>query len=66
VPVSALSLGPDGGSRVRRSTDGRLSYVPVTAGLSADGYVVVTPTEGTLDPGDMVVIGFEPNQAAGG
>ena len=66
VPVSALSLGPDGGSRVRRSTDGRLSYVPVTAGLSADGYVVVTPTEGTLDPGDMVVIGVEPNQQAGG
>lgn len=66
VPVSALSLGPDGGSRVRRSTDGRLSYVTVTAGLSADGYVVVTPTEGALDPGDMVVIGFEPNQPAGG
>jgi len=66
VPVSALSLGPDGGSRVRRSTDGSLSYVPVTAGLSADGYVVVTPTQGTLDPGDMVVIGFEPNQPAGG
>jgi peptidoglycan hydrolase-like protein with peptidoglycan-binding domain len=66
VPVSALSLGPDGGSRVRRSVDGRLSYVPVTAGLSADGYVVVTPKEGGLKTGDMVVIGFEPGQPVGG
>ena len=66
VPVSALSLGPDGGSRVRRSVDGRLSYVPVTAGLSADGYVAVTPTEGALEPGDMVVIGFDHDQQAGG
>jgi multidrug efflux pump subunit AcrA (membrane-fusion protein) len=65
VPVSALSLGADGGSRVRRSDDGRLSYVPVTAGLSADGYVVVTPKDGELKPGDMVVIGFEPGQSAG-
>lgn len=66
VPVSALSLGPDGGSRVRRSVDGRLSYVPVNPGLSADGYVVVTPKGGTLRPGDMVVIGFEASQAQGG
>jgi peptidoglycan hydrolase-like protein with peptidoglycan-binding domain len=66
VPVSALSLGPDGGSRVRLSADGQLRYVSVTAGLSADGYVVVAPKEGTLEPGDMVVIGFKPSQAAGG
>ena len=66
VPVSALSLGPDGGSRVRRSDNGQLTYVPVIAGLSADGFVVVTPTEGTLAPGDLVVIGFEPGQAGAG
>jgi hypothetical protein len=66
VPVSALSLGPDGGSRVRRSDDGQLTYVPVIAGLSADGFVVVTPTEGTLEAGDLVVIGFEPGQSAAG
>jgi peptidoglycan hydrolase-like protein with peptidoglycan-binding domain len=66
VPVSALSLGPDGGSRVRRSAEGRLSWIPVEAGLSADGYVVVTPTEGTLEPGDMVVVGVEPSRPAGG
>jgi peptidoglycan hydrolase-like protein with peptidoglycan-binding domain len=66
VPVSALSLGPDGGSRVRRSAEDRLSWVPVQAGLSADGYVVVTPTEGTLEPGDMVVVGVEPSRPAGG
>lgn len=66
VPVSALSLGPDGGSRVRRSLDGRLSYVPVTPGLTADGFVAVTPTKGNLAPGDEVVIGFEPTSTAGG
>lgn len=66
VPVSALSLGPDGGSRVRRSAEDGLSWVSVQAGLSADGYVVVTPTEGTLEPGDMVVIGVEPSRQAGG
>jgi peptidoglycan hydrolase-like protein with peptidoglycan-binding domain len=66
VPVSALSLGPDGGSRVRRSVEGQLSWVPVQAGLSADGYVVVTPTEGTLEPGDMVVVGVDQSPPAGG
>jgi hypothetical protein len=38
----------------------------VTAGLSADGYVVVTPKGGTLRPGDMVVIGFDARQPEGG
>ncbi|HSV37360.1 MAG TPA: peptidoglycan-binding domain-containing protein [Nocardioidaceae bacterium] len=66
VPVSALSLAPDGGSRVRRSVDGELSYVQVTAGLAADGYVAVTPTSGTLEVGDQVVIGFETREQAGG
>ena len=66
VPVSALSLGPDGGSRVRRSVDGELSHVPVKAGLSADGFVAVTPTGGTLAVGDQVVIGFETRTQAGG
>jgi hypothetical protein len=66
VPVSALSLGPDGGSRVRRSAEGRLSWVPVQPGLSADGYVVVTPTDGTLEPGDMVVVGVQPSRPARG
>ena len=66
VPVSALSLSADGGSRVRRSVAGKLSDVPVKAGLAADGYVVVTPTHGTLEPGDLVVVGLETAHQAGG
>ena len=66
IPVSALSLGPDGGSRVRRSVDGELSYVSVEPGLAADGFVAVTPTDGQLEAGDDVVIGFESRLQAGG
>jgi peptidoglycan hydrolase-like protein with peptidoglycan-binding domain len=59
VPVSALSLGPDGSSRVQKSTGGKLEFVTVEPGLSAGGYVEVTPVDGTLEAGDQVVIGFE-------
>lgn len=60
VPVSAVSLGPDGEPRVQRSTsDGSLEDVPVTTGLSADGYVSVTATAGSLTAGDMVLVGFD-------
>ena len=65
VPVSALSLGPDGSSRVQRATDGGLEFVRVEPGLSAGGFVEVTPIDGTLEPGDLVVIGFEGGAAAG-
>jgi peptidoglycan hydrolase-like protein with peptidoglycan-binding domain len=58
VPVSAVSLGADGSSRVQRSDGGRLDYVTVQPGLSAEGYVAVTP-RGRLARGDMVVVGFE-------
>jgi peptidoglycan hydrolase-like protein with peptidoglycan-binding domain len=58
VPVSALSLGPDGASRVQRSVHGRLTFVPVQPGLSADGFVVITP-RGQLAEGDAVVIGVK-------
>jgi peptidoglycan hydrolase-like protein with peptidoglycan-binding domain len=57
VPVSAVSLGPDGTARVQRSDRGKLSFVPVQAGLSADGFVAVTP-RGSLAAGDTVVVGF--------
>ena len=59
VPVSALSLGPDGSSRVQRQADGGLEFVRVKPGLSAGGFVQVTPIEGTLEAGDLVVVGFE-------
>ena len=55
VPLSAVSLGPDGASRVQRSDGGTLRFVPVEPGLSADGYVAVTP-DGPLAVGDLVVV----------
>lgn len=58
VPVSAVSLGPDGGSRVQKSVGGRTEFVEVRTGLSADGYVAVVPEQGTLAAGDRVVVGF--------
>ena len=59
VPVSALSLSADGTSRVQVQTNGTLEFIPVEPGLSAKGYVAVTPLAGTLAPGQLVVIGFE-------
>lgn len=67
VPLSALSAGADGTSRVvvlRR--DGRQVPVPVRVDLVAGGYASVTPTAATrrpaaspglIAPGDRVVIG---------
>jgi peptidoglycan hydrolase-like protein with peptidoglycan-binding domain len=65
VPLSAVSLAPDGGARVQRSAGKKLEFVPVETGLSADGYVSVTPREGSLAAGDLVVIGFR-RSARGG
>lgn len=59
VPVSALSLAADGTSRVQVENNGTLSFVTVEPGLSANGFVQVKPLDGTLTPGQMVVIGFE-------
>lgn len=59
VPVSALSMTTDGSSRVQTSANGILSFVTVKPGLSATGYVGVTPIVGNLSVGDMVVVGFE-------
>jgi peptidoglycan hydrolase-like protein with peptidoglycan-binding domain len=58
VPVTALSLGPDGGSRVQVERDGALEFVVVTPGLSAGGFVEVTPLAAGLKPGDQVVVGY--------
>ncbi len=59
VPVAALTLGADGSSRVHRQVDGRLEEVEVRPGLSAQGFVEVTPIGGELAPGDLVLVGFE-------
>jgi peptidoglycan hydrolase-like protein with peptidoglycan-binding domain len=59
VPISALSLSADGTSRVQVERDGALEYLVVEPGLSADGYVEVRPVDGTLEPGQLVVVGTE-------
>jgi hypothetical protein len=59
VPLSALSLAADGTSRVQVQRDAALEYVVVEPGLSADGFVEVTPVGATLAPGQLVVVGYE-------
>ncbi len=59
VPLSALSLAADGTSSVQVERDGALEYVMVEPGLSAGGFVEVTPVDGTLAPGQLVVVGYE-------
>jgi peptidoglycan hydrolase-like protein with peptidoglycan-binding domain len=59
VPLSALSLATDGTSRLQvQKKDGTLEYVTVKPGLSANGYVEVTPLSGELVPGQLVVVGY--------
>jgi putative peptidoglycan binding protein len=64
VPVSALSLAADGSSRVQVQNNGALEYLTVTPGLSAGGYVEVTPVEGRLEPGQLVVVGYKNPEGA--
>ncbi|MEW5957924.1 MAG: peptidoglycan-binding protein [Chloroflexota bacterium] len=59
VPVSALSLAADGTSRVQVDNNGSLEFIVVEPGLSADGFVEVTPVEGRLTPGQLVVVGYK-------
>jgi len=59
VPVSALSLAADGTSRVQVDNNGALEFIVVEPGLSADGFVEVTPVDGTLAPGQLVVVGYK-------
>lgn len=59
VPVSALSLAADGTSRVQVDRNGTLEFVVVEPGLSAGGFVQVTPVDSALTPGQLVVVGYE-------
>ena len=61
VPLSAISLTADGISRIQVEKDGLFESIEVRPGLSADGYVQVTPVEATLEPGQRVVIGSANN-----
>jgi multidrug efflux pump subunit AcrA (membrane-fusion protein) len=58
VPQAAVSAGADGQSYVSVSEAGQeRRRVPVKAGVSADGFVGVSPLSGGLAVGDQVVIG---------
>jgi multidrug efflux pump subunit AcrA (membrane-fusion protein) len=63
VPTAAISAAADGSTRVEvEDQQGKPTrFVSVKAGLRAEGYVQVTPTQtGALKPGDQVVTG-KPN-----
>ncbi len=67
VPVSALSIGGDGRSRVQVRRGGRTELVPVVPGLAAEGLAEVRPAGGgRLLPGDLVVVGSRGATSAGG
>jgi hypothetical protein len=58
VPLTALSVGADGSSRVQvQRPGGRTEYVTVTPGLAAKGMVEIRPTDGQLSAGDLVIVG---------
>jgi len=59
VPITALTLAGDGTSRVQRAGGDGLELLEVEPGLSAQGYVAVTPVGNDLAPGDLVLIGFD-------
>ena len=58
VPNSAISLSADGTSRIQVKRNNALEFISVTPGLSANGYVEVIPTNGKLEPGELVVVGY--------
>jgi hypothetical protein len=62
VPVSALFLAADGTSRVQVEKNGNLEFMVVKPGLSADGFVEVTPVDGALTEGQLVLVGYENSQ----
>lgn len=64
VPHAALTAGPGGESRVevvesdpRDGDDAKTRTVVVELGLAAKGAVEVTPIDGELEEGDLVVVG---------
>ncbi|GAA4235413.1 hypothetical protein GCM10022254_42690 [Actinomadura meridiana] len=58
VPEAAISAAADGRTSVTVVTAaGERRRVPVTTGLSADGFVEVTPDGAALGAGDLVVVG---------
>jgi hypothetical protein len=65
VPVSSLSVGGDGNTRLHVRRAGRNQVVKVVPGLAASGFVEVRPTgNDSLRPGDLVVVGSSRGGAA--
>jgi hypothetical protein len=63
VPVAALSMASDGTTRVQvQPAKGPARYVTVEPGLAAKGLVAVSPLQGELGPGDLVVVGANGNE----
>lgn len=61
VPLAALSAAADGTARVQVEHDDlSTTFVEVTTGLSAGGYVQITAGDGELEAGDRVVVGTQP------
>jgi hypothetical protein len=66
VPVAALSMASDGSTRVQvQSGRAPARYVTVEPGLAAKGLVAVTPVQGDLAPGDLVVVGANGTKTKG-
>ncbi len=58
VPAAALSATADGAARVEvEQPDGSTRFVAVEPGLAASGLVEITPLDGELQEGDLVVVG---------
>ena len=58
VPAAALSSTADGSAQVEvHQPDGTTRFVRVEPGLSAEGLVEITPLDGEIVEGDLVVIG---------
>ncbi len=60
VPAAALSAAADGSARVEvEDSPGETRLVEVVPGLAAEGLVEITPVDGELAAGDLVVVGRE-------
>lgn len=57
VPLAALTAGSGGEARLEVARDGKTRLVEVEVGLTADGYAEVSPVDGKLAEGDLVVVG---------
>ncbi|QCD57933.1 hypothetical protein CEB94_26120 [Streptomyces hawaiiensis] len=66
VPSSAVSTGADGLTSVTERTGRKERRIPVTVGVSGDGYVEIVPRQGArLEAGARVVVGVHMRATAG-